>query len=59
MEGANVLALALQTYKTTEVFDDRQKWAKASIVPMQMSTGNILGFDNCLSLEEKLISPRL
>jgi hypothetical protein len=56
VEGANVILFDSRTYKTAEVFDEYNKWSKASIGPMLMSTGNRLIGELGFPLEKKLPS---
>ena len=58
MEGANVIFFDSRTYKTAEVFDEYNKWSKASFGPMLMSTGNRLIGEMAFPIEEKLPSVR-
>jgi hypothetical protein len=56
VEGANVILFDSRTYKTAEVFDEYNKWSKASIGPMLMSTGNRLINEMGFPLEKRLPS---
>ncbi len=55
MENAHVITINRRTFKTAEAFEDWNKWAKGSLVPMVMSSDTTLGIERWLSLAENLI----
>ena len=54
MENANVIAFERYTFKTGQALEEYDKWNKASMNPMMMSTGFRLGQDRSFPLEDKL-----
>lgn len=58
MEAANIITFNLRTWKSVESFEESDKWVKASIVPMIMSTGDMVATENFFPVEEKSTLPQ-
>jgi hypothetical protein len=55
MENAHIITLTRWNFASAAVFEDWNKWSKASRTPLNMSSGGVLGIERCFSLQEKLI----